>query len=174
MISFIIILVYKKIVFHQNECYSLIKTVQQVSHLTNNMELEKQPKGDLNINVSFGQFVCTKFGHDIENETLGVFAFIHCNEIHSEHGVNVSTDHTQTLFTDLYSQQLITCRNGLFITQPKESSSTAVPNSSSSNTSPKPPSTISSTGASISTTSPKPNSTISSTKANISTTKGFK
>jgi glyceraldehyde-3-phosphate dehydrogenase/erythrose-4-phosphate dehydrogenase len=123
------------------------------------MELEKQPKGDLNINVSFGQFVCNKFGHNIENETLGVFAYMHCNETHSEHGVNVSAEHTQTLFTGLYSQQFITCRNSVFITQPKQSSSTTVQNSNASNTSPTPHSTI---------------STISSTKASIFTTKGFK
>jgi hypothetical protein len=138
------------------------------------MELEKQPKGDLNINVSFGQFVCNKFGDNIENETLGVFAYMHCNETHSEHGVNVSAEHTQTLFTGLFSQQFITCRNSLFITQSKQSSSTAVPNSSASNTSPKPHSTISSTKASVFTTSPKPHLNISSTKASIFSTKGFK
>jgi hypothetical protein len=99
---------------------------------------------------------------------------MHCNETHSEHGVNVSAEHTQTLFTGLFSQQFITCRNSLFITQSKQSSSTAVPNSSASNTSPKPHSTISSTKASVFTTSPKPHLNISSTKASIFSTKGFK
>jgi len=156
--------------------------IQRVGDLSNNLDLTKQPKAPLNTQVSFGQYVCDQLGWNVQNETLGLFAFMHCHVSNvDEHGVPINIDQTREVFTGLESQQTMSCvrgnftagqRTGVTTTTPPPTTTptpvtttttTPVPESTTTTTTPVPESTTTTTTPVPETTTPEPETTTTTT-----------